>query len=444
MPNKNNFIEQHQAKRTYLVKIGTLVIAIAGIVYTAFYIASKNWVGAIFESIFIYIGYMAYKENSRNNSVAIAHVYFPMLFVAICASCIFLDVPNEFAPRSHHTYLLPMAIYAHVLYQDANRHLKLLSPIVILLAFLIFACTKMGFSLVSMTYEQKEMSTWFVNTVAIVMLYLVVFIMQSDFNVRNVLENEFSNALLKKELELYYQPQVNKHGHVIGAEVLSRWHHPSLGTITPDVFIPIAEKTGLIIHLGWQVLKSSCDQLVIWGKSDATAHLTLSVNMSVKQFEEADFVPRIIALVNDAGIDAHKLQLEITESIFAHNLEDITGKMVELKSFGIKFSLDDFGTGYSSLAYVKNLPLDELKIDKSFIKDVLTSVSDATIAKMIISLALELHIEVIAEGVETIEQLQFLVENGCSNFQGFLYSRALPLDAFNEFVLAHKVPLSAA
>lgn len=227
----------------------------------------------------------------------------------------------------------------------------------------------------------------------------------------------------------------------MGAEALTRWHHPSLGTIEPNVFIPLAEKSELILHLGKHVLHAACQQLVTWAHSETTRQLTLSVNISVRQFQQAEFVPELIALINETQIDASKLQLEITESIFAYDLEPILLKMAQLKSYGIKLSLDDFGTGYSSLAYVKKLPLDDLKIDKSFIKEFLTSGSDATITKMIIALAHELHITIIAEGVETLEQQQFLINYGCFNFQGHLFSRPLPIDEFNAFVIANSLAI---
>lgn len=285
-----------------------------------------------------------------------------------------------------------------------------------------------------MSDEARVIALWFNNCVTIVMLYLAIFIMQVDVNMRNALEKYLGKALLKNELELYFQPQAGKYDRMIGAEVLVRWNHASLGIVMPDVFIPLAEKTGLISHLGKQVFAETCRQLIAWKKSNVTSHLTLSVNVSPKQFQEPDFVQYIIASITHLGIDAHKLKLEITESVFANDIENIVLKMEQLKLYGIKFSLDDFGTGYSSLAYIKKLPLDELKIDKSFIKDVLTNSNDAAIAKMIISLAHELQIAVIAEGVETIQQRQFLINNSCYNFQGYLYSHPLPINELNAFV----------
>lgn len=437
MTIENSTLEKHKDKLTYLLEIASIVITVAAVTWTIFFILIQDWLSAIIESTLSLLGYIGYWHTKHNNTKIIAHVYFPLLFIVMCLVCYFFDVPNVAVARSNHHYFLPMVLYAYVLYQDEHPYLKIAAPILISFAFLLFASTHIGINYSSMTNEQRLIGLWVTNSVALFMLFLVALIMQSDFKVRHTLELELSKALLKDELKLYFQPQVNAHGSTVGAEALARWHHPSLGMIDPDVFIPLAEKTDLILHLGKHVLTSACHQLATWAQSEATEHLTLSVNISVKQFQNTEFVQHIVMLVNETNIDVSKLHLEITESIFAHNLDDIVLKMRQLKSFGIKLSLDDFGTGYSSLAYVKRLPLDELKIDKSFIKEVLTSVSDTTITKMIISLAHELQIAIIAEGVETTEQRQFLIDNGCHHFQGHLYSHPLPISEFNAFVAAN-------
>lgn len=436
MTIKHTPIDKHQDKLTYLLTIASIVIAAVAIGWTVFFIIIQDWLSVLAESIFVMLGYHGYTHTKHNRTKTIAYVYFPLLFLVMCFVCLFFDIPNAVVPRSNHHYFLPMALYAYVLYQDEHPYLKVAAPIVICLAFMIFSSTTIGFNLSGMSNTHRLMGVWVTNTVAIVMLFLVAFIMQSDFKVRHALELDLSKALLKDELQLYYQPQVDADGKTHGAEALARWYHPSLGVIEPDVFIPLAEKTDLILHLGKYVLSAACYQLANWSQHVATAHLTLSVNISVKQLQDTELIQHIMMLIEGSRIDAHKLQLEITESIFAHDLEPILEKLMRLKALGIKLSLDDFGTGYSSLAYVKQLPLDELKIDKSFIKDVLTNVRDSTITKMIISLAHELHITIIAEGVETVGQRQFLISNGCHTFQGYLYSRPLPISEFNAFVLA--------
>ncbi len=436
MSIENISIEQHKNKVTYLINIATIVITVVAISWAIFYISIQDWLSLAMESTLIVVGYLGYWNNKRNNIKIIAYVYFPLLFFMICIVCLFFDVPNSVVPRSNHHYFLPMSLYAYVLYQDDHPYLKVGAPVAISFAFLLFACTQTGLNLSLVSDADRLTRVWLTNGVALFMLSLVALIMQSDFKVRHTLELDLSNALLKYEIKLYYQPQVEHGGKTVGAEALTRWRHPVLGIIPPSIFIPLAEKSDLILHLGKHALTSACHQLALWAQNEATAHLTLSINISVKQFQSHDFVPEIINLINETKIDARKLQLEITESIFAHDLESILLKMTQLKAHGVRLSLDDFGTGYSSLSYVKNLPLDELKIDKSFVKDVLKNVSAATITKMIISLAHELNIGIIAEGVETTEQRQFLITNGCHNFQGYLYSTPLPIHEFNAFVQA--------
>ncbi len=438
MTTENRYIEQYKNKLTYLLKLATIVIAVASIAWSTFYFFIQNWLGVAMHGVLTVLGYMGYWHTKRNNTKIIADVYFPLMFIMVALVCIFLDVPTAVVARSNHYYFLPMALYAYVIYQDDHAYLKIGVPIFISIVFLVFASTHYGINLSEATSQHRLIAAWITNSIALIFLFLVALIMQSDFKMRHTLELELSNALLKDELVLYYQPQVNELGKTQGAEVLMRWFHPKLGTIPPDVFIPLAEKTDLILHLSKHVLVSACNQLAIWAKTNETAYLNLSVNISVKQFLDPDFVQNIIRIIDDSKIDAHKLQLEITESIFAHDLEDIKVKLAQLKARGVRLSLDDFGTGYSNLTYVKNLSLDELKIDKSFVKDVLSDGSAASITKMVISLAHELRITIIAEGVETHEQRQFLVDNGCLNFQGYLYSKPLPISEFNAFVLAHK------
>lgn len=434
MTTEDQSVDQHQAKLTYLLRIAAMVITVAAIPWVTFFAISKSWLGVTIQLTYIFLGYTTYRLNLKNNTKTVAYVCLPLFFIALCLQCLFFDVPIAAAPRSTHNFLLPLALYTYVLYQNEKLFLRIAGPALALSAFLVFSCTNFGFYIPIMGNEARIFAAWFNNIVTIVMLYLVIFIMQVDFNIRNALENDLSKALLKNELELYFQPQVNEQGKMTGAEVLVRWNHPSLGVVMPDIFIPLAEKSNLILYLGKQVLMGACKQLITWKKSNVTSQLTLSVNISAKQLQDPEFLQHVITSVSQLGIDASKLKLEMTESVFASDLEDIVAKMTQLKSYGIQISLDDFGTGYSSLSYIKHLPLDELKIDKSFIKNVLTNANDAAIAKMIISLAHELHITVIAEGVETIQQRQFLIKNKCHNFQGYFYSRPLPITELNVFV----------
>ena len=250
---------------------------------------------------------------------------------------------------------------------------------------------------------------------------------------RTALESDLRQALDRHEFELYYQAQVAGENRLTGAEVLVRWHHPERGLVSPAQFIPLAEETGLILSVGRWVLETACNQLALWSGQSHLAPLVIAVNVSAHQFRQPDFVNQVLSIVSATGADPRRLKLELTESLLVENIEDIVEKMYRLKAKGVGFSLDDFGTGYSSLSYLKRLPLDQLKIDQSFVRDILIDPNDATIAKTIVTLAQSLGLGVIAEGVETAEQWDFLTVSGCHACQGYFFSRPLPLAEFERY-----------
>jgi len=252
---------------------------------------------------------------------------------------------------------------------------------------------------------------------------------------RAMLEADFRASLKEQNFVLFYQPQLHQTGRLVGAEALIRWPHPKRGLVPPNEFIPLAEETNLIHPLGYWVLETAWRQLERWSKIPGAEDLVLAVNVSSRQFRHPDFVSRVIALISDQRADPRKLKLELTESLLLDDIDATVNKMQLLKEYGISFSLDDFGTGYSSLSYLKRLPLDQLKIDQSFIKDIQHDDSnDAAIAGTIIALGQSLSLNVIAEGVETHFQREFLAQNGCQVYQGYLFSRPLPVDKFEEFM----------
>lgn len=258
--------------------------------------------------------------------------------------------------------------------------------------------------------------------------------MQAAVTARAALEVDLRRAIDDQQFVLHYQPQLNAENRVIGGEALLRWQHPTRGLVAPNEFIRAAEETGLIIPIGQWVLETVCRQLAEWRATPALANLSLALNVSARQFHNADFVFKVISALEQSGADPQRLKLELTESLLLEDVEDVIDKMILLKEHGTGFSLDDFGTGYSSLSYLKRLPLDQLKIDQSFVRDVLTDANDASIARTVVVLAQNLGLSVIAEGVETEGQRDFLIENGCRAFQGYLFSRPLPLADFEAFV----------
>ncbi len=258
--------------------------------------------------------------------------------------------------------------------------------------------------------------------------------MQAMVAARAAMEVDIRTAIEEQQFLLYYQPQVDSSGRLVGVEALIRWQHPRRGPVSPAEFIPLAEETGLIVPLGHWVLETACQQLAAWAKRPETSHLTVAVNVSARQFSLPDIGERILALLDSSGAPADGLKLELTESMLLDNAETVIEKMVFLSGRGVRFSLDDFGTGYSSLSDLKRLPLHQLKIDQSFVRDVLRDPNDAAIARTIVTLGQSLGLRVIAEGVETAEQRDFLARNGCFTYQGYFYSRPLPLADFENLL----------
>jgi diguanylate cyclase (GGDEF)-like protein/PAS domain S-box-containing protein len=254
--------------------------------------------------------------------------------------------------------------------------------------------------------------------------------MQQTINTRAALESELHLAIKKQQFHLYYQIQVDSLNQPLGAETLIRWIHPERGMISPAQFIPLAEETGLILPIGLWVLDSACAQIKTWQSEPLTCDLVLAVNVSARQFRQADFVAQVQEVVARHAINPGRLKLELTESLLLDNVEEIISTMNALKEIGVRFSLDDFGTGYSSLQYLKRLPLDQLKIDQSFVRDIVFDNSDRAIVRTIIAMAQGLNLDVIAEGVETEEQRQLLLNKGCTHFQGYLFGRPTPIDQF--------------
>jgi len=255
---------------------------------------------------------------------------------------------------------------------------------------------------------------------------------------RIALENDLRSALGLKQMFLQFQPQVDETGTVLGAEALLRWQHPDEGAVSPAEFIPIAESSGLILALGRWVMETACRQLSEWSSQDGLSNLKISVNVSPREFLQPGFVAQVESVLGATGADPEKLVVELTEGLLLEDVGDTFDKMRALKELGIDIALDDFGTGYSSLSYLTRLPLDILKIDRAFVLNLPESQSDAVISQTIISMAESLDMKVIAEGVETQAQRDFLCTHGCATYQGFLFARPLPVTDFETFCASNR------
>ena len=256
--------------------------------------------------------------------------------------------------------------------------------------------------------------------------------MQAMVHARTALEADLREAIRQEQFVLHYQPLVAASGDLVGAEALLRWQHPRRGLVAPGEFIPLAEETGLILPLGQWVLESVCRQLAAWSARPETARLVVSVNVSARQFHHEDFVSRVLAALEDGDADPRRLKLELTESLLVDDMEDVIAKMSVLQARGVGFSLDDFGTGYSSLSYLKRLPIDQLKIDRSFVSELLTDANDEAIVRTVVALGQSLGLAVVAEGVEHAAQQERLASLGCHCYQGYYFGRPLPIECFEQ------------
>jgi len=259
-------------------------------------------------------------------------------------------------------------------------------------------------------------------------------IMQNKVAVHAALENDLRHAIAQKQLHLYYQMQVDHDHRPTGAEALLRWIHPERGLVLPSVFIPVAEESTLILDIGDWVLETACRQLALWAGNEQTRDLTLAINVSARQFSIPDFVGKVAEVLSSHRVDPARLKLELTESVMLEDMPGTINKMHALKALGVSLAMDDFGIGYSSLSYLKQLPLDQLKIDQGFVQGITMDGSDAMLVQTIIDLATNFRLNVIAEGVETEAQLTFLKHHDCMAFQGFLFGEALPVKEFERLL----------
>jgi len=255
--------------------------------------------------------------------------------------------------------------------------------------------------------------------------------LQASVNARVAMERDLRAAIRDNQFSLFYQPQLDR-GLLTGAEALIRWNHPTRGLVTPQEFVPLAEETGLIFPMGNWVLETACLQIAAWASRKEGEHLSVAVNVSAREFRQPKFVDHVLAALDRTGANPKNLKIELSETMFGENVEDVIARMNKLRSHGVRFSLEDFGTGYSSMTYLKRLPLDQIKIDRTFVSDILKDPISGAVAQAIISFGKAMGLSVIAEGVETEEQRAYLAKLGCHSFQGYLFSHPLPLGQFYE------------
>jgi diguanylate cyclase len=430
-------VQRHDLRVRNLILVAGVLSVVIGAIWSYAYFRLGNLWSFSFNLMVVLGGavlfVLAFRGQLRTGAILLAH----LMTVTIVMSSL-VDLPVDGVPRSVHMNLLPVAAAAFLVFYREGVYLRLFLPFVMLLAFLAFQVNIVP----PLLFGQPPSSAagwpgvWANNISGIGATCVVIAMMQANMTLRRSMEGELRQAVARGEFHLHYQPQVDGSGRMIGAEALLRWRHPVRGNVSPGEFIPLAEETGLIIPIGEWVLRTACAQLQAWAKTPATRHLTIAVNVSASQFRQPDFVEHVRSILALSGAPAAQLKLELTESALADDVATVVAKMTALKETGISWSLDDFGTGYSSLSSLKRLPLDQLKIDQSFVRDLQTDPRNMPIVEAILSLSETLDLLVIAEGVETEAQLVALAGAGCRYFQGFYFSRPLPIADLDRFLAA--------
>ncbi len=426
---------RHNQRIKNLVMFGGAVTIALSLAWGSYFVFKGNLLLVTLNAMSLSAGIvyilMALKNQVRSAVIIMTHVFMVM----VSLSCLG-DVPVEGIPRSAHLNILPLAASTMLFFLNERLYLRIILPAISLLIFMAFSLNLIPNPSPDLLppAEGRGIAVWINNFTGVAGTACVIAMTRLNLNVRSYLEHEMRYAIARGDYNLHYQPQVDANGTIIGAEALLRWRHPTRGNIPPGEFIPLAEETGLIIPIGEWVLRTACAQLAEWAKSPKTAGLSISVNVSATQFRQPDFLQQVRRIVMLSGADPSLLKLELTESAVADDIDVVVGKMQALKDMGITWSLDDFGTGYSSLSSLKQLPLDQLKIDQSFIRDMLTDERSMAIVNTVIQLGQTLGLEVIAEGVETKKQCNALHQAGCHSYQGYLFNPALPAKDLNEIL----------
>jgi EAL domain-containing protein (putative c-di-GMP-specific phosphodiesterase class I) len=423
---------------------GSATAAILGAAWGIWFALHQNWLIVSLDTCAIALSALDILLVRRGRLRQASHLFVAVIFALLVVTALMIDIPTPQVPRTMHLFLLPLAACACLLVRKEQPLLRHGIPAVCLGAFVVLTGTNWHVAnAFALSDGVRSVGMWIDIVAALITLYGAVLLILAEVAERNGLELELRNALIRGELLLHYQPQVGEDGRVIGAEALIRWRHPARGLVSPNDFIPLAEAAGLMIPIGNWVLRSACVQLARWQTNPASTEVTLAVNVSASQFAESGFVQRVLDIVQETGVPIKLLKLELTESMLADDIDTVARKMAELKSHGVRLSLDDFGTGFSSLNYLRQLPLDQLKIDQSFVRNILRSSEDASIARTVVALGQTLGLDVIAEGVETSEHHRTLAEMGCTSYQGYYFARPMASADFDAFVVESAVTARA-
>lgn len=424
----------------------SLIVVFAGIGWFFYFASLGNWPLAYAEMAMVGLGglgWLLIKNHQINAALIVSEIAF-LIFIA--GFCLVFDIPTDNHPRTSHLFLPAIALLAYFKYLREKSAFQLFIIAASLLSFIYFASTKTAFPFAQgVSDDIRHLGIWINASMATAMICGGVYAIQRESTGQTEVSRALGSAVRKNQLELYFQPQLDNSRRIIGAEALLRWKHPKRGYISPGEFIPLAEENGLMPLIGGWVLKEACRTLAGWQEDPALDGLTLAVNVSANQFNIDGFEQSVLEAVGLFDVDPSRLKLELTESVIISGVEPVVAKMNVLRASGIEFALDDFGTGYSSLSYLRQLPVSQLKIDRSFVQESMESPGGASLIRNIVRMGLELDLTVLAEGIETAAQHLFLLECGCHEFQGYYFGRPVPEKDFKAHVVtwSETAPVSA-
>ncbi|MFK8258627.1 putative bifunctional diguanylate cyclase/phosphodiesterase [Erwinia sp. AnSW2-5] len=429
----------------YICRMAFLTGLVVTVGWLAVFVVLKEWTVVISLLTLGGAAFFSWRIAMRGNFstglmlAQLVHMAYAIIYCLLC------DVPEPGIPRTTHLYLLTIALVGYINYQRRRTRVQMAMIVACLLSFMVFSSADLVFPFANPLPRPWRATISMANAIlATVILCGGIVAMHADFSRRSEKIRAIQHALYNNELVLFYQPLLNASGQINGAEALLRWQIPGKGMVPPSEFIPDAQLAGLMPAIGDWVIVSAFRELAQWQKNPATAHLTLSINITVDHLMKPDFVANLMHQAQATQVSPSQVKLELTESVFATDIETVVAKMHTLAAAGFRFSLDDFGTGFSSLSYLRRLPLEQIKIDRSFISGATEGPKGAVIAMNIARMGLELKLEVLAEGIETAEQWKVMQEFGCTAFQGFYFSRPLSIRDFRAFTSQNRAAAASA
>lgn len=434
---QGRYLDKQSQRLIFTYKAASITIAVLCLFWAMIFAFHQRWHIAFLEILGALVAAISWRLIARGRLNAVL-ILSELAFLGIAVIfCLTLDVPDDKIPRVVHLFLPVLAMLGYINFLRSKSMFQLAIMIASLSSFVIFSSTHFAIPAAeTIPNEIRVFGAWFNTILAVTMMCGCVYALQREFTAHHSMKRELQAAVRNGELQLFFQPQVDRNSAIVGAEALLRWKHPQRGYIAPDTFIGVAEECGLMPLIGGWVLKDACNTLSKWREDPHLSTLTLAVNVSAIQFVSEDFERFVLETVDLYRADPNKLKLELTESVTLVGIATVAAKMNTLREVGITFALDDFGTGYSSLSYLGRLPIQQLKIDRSFVQDVTENPQGAKLIKSIVKMGLDLGITVLAEGVETAEQQAFLLDCGCQQFQGYYFGRPVSIDAFEHHSIA--------